>query len=339
MVAMHALTFEPILKPRVWGGRRLAELGKVLPPGEPIGESWELADLPEAIEGGRSVVDHGPLSGRTLHEVVREHPDALLGRSTPGPDGGFPLLVKYLDAREPLSVQVHPDEAWAASHPGHVVKHEAWVVLEADPGASIQLGLQPGMTRDLLAAAIEDGTLDPCLARITARPGACHVLPGGTCHALGGGILVAEIQTPSDTTFRLFDWGRSGRDLHVTEALACIHFGDTPPAPAEPDPLQAGSLATTTLAATPCFGIERIEAIEATDLEVVVDDAAVVWMMLEGEGVLHHGDDPAGEHDVVLSPGRTVLLPASIEAATASLSRGSHLLRVETATRGEPLLA
>src|SRR6267142_403427 len=129
------LLFNPILKPKVWGGRWLVNLGKKLPPDELIGESWELADLPDQIEAGRSLIANGPWKGRTLHEALAENPKDIMGDGHLTSEGGFPLLIKYLDAQQNLSVQVHPDERYAARHPGAHLKSEAWVVIHANPGA------------------------------------------------------------------------------------------------------------------------------------------------------------------------------------------------------------
>jgi mannose-6-phosphate isomerase len=136
-MTLYPLLLEPILKERVWGGRRLARLGRSLPPRLRIGESWEVADLPEAIEDGRSMIRNGPLAGRTLHEVLAGHGDDLMGAARLAPQGLFPLLVKYLDARANLSVQVHPTEEYARQHPGALPKSEAWYVVQARPGAII----------------------------------------------------------------------------------------------------------------------------------------------------------------------------------------------------------
>ncbi|MCA9291819.1 MAG: hypothetical protein KDA25_11875, partial [Phycisphaerales bacterium] len=155
----YPLLFEPILKPKVWGGRSLEALGKTLPRGSAIGESWELADLPATIEGGRSVIRNGALTGRTLREAIDAHATIIMGDVTRTSDGGFPLLVKYLDARENLSVQVHPSPAYAAAHPDAHLKSEAWVVIDHEPGAVIYRGLRPGATRDRFARHIATGAI------------------------------------------------------------------------------------------------------------------------------------------------------------------------------------
>lgn len=235
MSSPYPLLFEPVLLPKVWGGDRLAAFCKQVPPGARIGESWEVADLAQTSASGaggnavRSVIANGPLRGRTLHDAMELWGNGLLGGAQPI-DGGFPLLVKLLDARENLSVQVHPSPAYAATHPGAKLKTECWYILRAEPGSVIYKGVKPGVTREAFAAHIADGSVVSDLVSVPAVVGECHNLPSGTVHALGAGVLVAEVQTPSDTTFRLYDWGRTGRELHVEAALECSDFGPPPPA-------------------------------------------------------------------------------------------------------------
>jgi mannose-6-phosphate isomerase len=224
----YPLVFEPMLLAKVWGGRRLERFGKRLPTGERIGESWEIADLPSTSAGGAgggprcSVVASGPMKGRGIGEVLAGWGDS------------FPLLVKLLDAREHLSVQVHPSPAYAAAHPGAHLKCECWYVLAAEPGSVIYKGVRPGVSAASFRHAIESGTVPQVMLSVPAVVGQAHELPSGTVHALGAGVLVAEVQTPSDTTFRVYDWaeeyGRAGRELHIDEAMACIDWGPAPAA-------------------------------------------------------------------------------------------------------------
>ncbi len=218
------LRFHPFLRPMVWGGRRLEWLGKALPAGEPYGESWEVSDHPLH----HSVVAVGPSAGRTLHELVR-------------PQRGFPWLIKFLDAADWLSVQVHPDDERAAQlRPGEGGKTEAWYVLDAEPEARIYAGLLPGVDERALRRALQQGNVSECLHSFRPRPGDCVFLPAGTVHAVGGGVLLAEVQQTSDATFRLYDWGRrdargQARPLHVEESLACIDWRRGPVTPVRAD--------------------------------------------------------------------------------------------------------
>lgn len=224
------LTFDCYLRPQVWGGRRLeAFLQTSLPADQTIGEAWVLSGHPLHI----SRALNGPSPGTTLVDVHEQFVrDA--GEGAASQPQQFPWLIKFLDCQQLLSVQVHPDDDLAARFiPGERGKTEAWVVLDADPGAVIYAGLKPGMTRSRLEKALDDGAVAECLHRIAPRPGDCIFLPAGTVHAVGGGVLMAEIQQTSDATFRLYDWNRIGTDgkprqLHRTEALACIDWNQGP---------------------------------------------------------------------------------------------------------------
>jgi mannose-6-phosphate isomerase len=228
----HILCLDPVLVPKPWGGRRLAAFGKTLPDDGPYGESWDVADLPaDVVTTGarsRSVVATGPLAGAALRDVIAAWGADLMGSAAATPAGDFPLLFKLLDAHEHLSVQVHPDAAYAATDPSVAVKTESWYVVDAQPGAVIYKDVLPGVAIDDVAAAAGTQAMVELLQPIPAEPGAFHHLPAGLLHALGAGVLVAEPQTPSDTTFRLYDWteeyGRAPRPLHVEQAVAALRI-------------------------------------------------------------------------------------------------------------------
>ena len=324
------LLFEPILRAKVWGGRRLeTRLGKKLPPGALIGESWELADLHASVPDGRSVIANGPWSGRTLRSVIQEHRAHVLGIAAPSSDGGFPLLLKFLDARESLSVQVHPSPAYAATHHDAHLKTEAWIVVESDPGARIYKGVRAEVTPPTFESHIADGTVADDLNDFVVRPGDCHELPSGVCHALGAGILVAEVQTPSDTTFRIYDWDRPDRrEMHVEQAMACIEFGEAaqPATPLGPA-VVAGGITSRRLVSNDHFTIERIETASVATFAIETSGLPRVWMVLSGSGRLEidHGDaTPIGR-------GSTVLIPAALTDATAVLTANTALLDVRVA--------
>ncbi len=340
MTRPYPLLFEPILKERVWGGDRLAAFGKNLPPNVRIGESWELADLPESAPGGRSVIANGPWAGRPLREIITGEPTALLGAASPSADGGFPLLIKFLDARENLSVQVHPDAAYVENHPEAWLKSEAWFVLERDPGAVIYKGVRPDITREQFAADIKTGRVVDDLISVPVKTGDCHYLPSGTCHALGAGIVVAEIQTPSDTTFRVFDWGRTegrtDRETHVDQAIECIRFGDSDPVdrPLGP-PVEAAGMRTTPLVKTDFFEVERIDAETDAMLPVITENMPVVWMMIEGSARIEYGADEPTR----LPLGTTCLMPAALEGATSLIAKDSSFLRITLPSPTEGMIA
>ena len=229
------LHFRPIFKQYVWGGRRL---GTVL--GKPIGDADRYAESWEIVDHGadQSVVADGQLAGLSLHKLVTQHGKALFGRHYPQKQ--FPLLLKFLDAQRTLSVQVHPNDAQAAQlNPPDLGKTEAWVVLAAEPGSKMYVGLKPGVDRGQLERAVATGQCDKCLHPIEPQPGDCILIEAGTVHALGDGLLVAEIQQSSNTTFRLFDWNRvdqdgKPRELHVEQSLATIDYARGPVMPQEP---------------------------------------------------------------------------------------------------------
>lgn len=217
---LYPLKFQPILKAKPWGGRRLGAWGKALPSGVFIGESWDVADCAQDV----SVVANGPLAGRTLREILQHSPEALLGEGLSA--DAFPILVKTIHAREALSVQVHPDDAAArrlACEPHG--KMEAWVVLEARSRAWIVCGLAPDTTKNTLKKALRENLLGSLLGKEFVQPGDVLFVPPGTVHALGPGVVLLEVQENSDLTYRLWDWGRPpgvGRPLHIAESLASV---------------------------------------------------------------------------------------------------------------------
>ncbi len=333
---LYPLIFQPIYKEKVWGGRNLKVVGKELPgegraDGPPIGESWELADLSQtSVSGGgggseRSVITNGPLSGKTLHDVMESHGENLLGNLKPTEDGDFPILIKFLDADEHLSVQVHPSPAYAVAHDDAFLKSEAWYIVDAKPDAVIYKGVKEGTTRQQFRKAIEDNTVEDLLIAVPVKPGDCHYLPSGTCHALGAGIVVAEVQTPSDTTFRVYDWGRTGRELHVEQALACIEYGPAQTAEYEKRTHIAGMFTTVTRLVT-CehFRIEKIRMSEGYEQEIPYDQPAV-WMVLEGCGRVTPGN---GADVVAFERGQTLLIPAHMDEARIKLEADTVWLEV-----------
>jgi mannose-6-phosphate isomerase len=228
------LIFEPIFQERIWGGRKLQELfGKNIPVGKRIGESWEIVDRPEA----QSMVRDGPLADRSLHDLWVNFREEVFGNVKDAPR--FPLLIKLLDAREKLSLQVHPAEEVAGSLGGEA-KTEFWYVAAAEPGAEIYVGLRETMARAQFEEALRSGTVAECVHTVSVKPGDAMFLPSGRFHAIGAGNVLVEIQQNSDTTYRVFDWNRvddkaQPRSLHIEEALQCIDFNDVAPRLIEPE--------------------------------------------------------------------------------------------------------
>lgn len=332
----YPLKFEPIYKEKVWGGRTLERLGRDLPGDEStlIGESWELADLPvtSASGGGGgaefSKISNGSFSGQTIHDVIEQDKAGAIGQVPLSELGGFPLLLKMLDARQNLSVQVHPSPEYAAEHDDAHLKSEAWYVVDCEPGAKIYKGIQPGTTPEQLRAALEKNTDEavvPLLVEVPVEPGDCHYLPSGTCHALGAGVLVAEVQTPSDTTYRVYDWGRTGRELHVEQAIACMQFGPAETGEAERrTTVNTGEgVEATRLVRTEYFRIDRLTAPAGAE-GAIGSGLPRLWMVIEGAGELSCDAEPKTMFD----RGQTLLLPAAMTAGAWKMVEDATILEV-----------
>jgi mannose-6-phosphate isomerase len=306
------LTFEPVFKSMLWGGSRLPGwLGVPLAGGDPVGEAWVLSD----VQGSESRVARGPHRGKTLRELIAEFPHELLGDATPA-DGKFPLLLKFIDAKQPLSVQVHPDDAQAArlKGPGHRGKTEAWVVLDANPATSLlYAGFRPGVTAADFRRALADGTAADALHAFTPAPGDTLFLRAGTVHAIGAGLLIFEVQQTSDITFRLHDWDRVDaktgrpRELHLDDGLACADFAAGPCDPVTPTPTADGR---DELVACEHFTLHR----RAVTAPVTFENAAGrVLVAVAGRGTVN------GEP---LATGGVVLVPASVRSVTVAPTAG-----------------
>lgn len=311
------MIFQPRFVEKMWGGQKLrAILNKSIPVDKPIGESWELYDFPPGVveasdQWVSAVLSNGPLKGKSLHELIGQFGRDLHG-DVPLVGGQFPVLIKYLDAREDLSVQVHPPQSYADRHPGAHLKNEAWYIVQHDQGARILKGLTPGTSREEFEQSIANGTCEQKLKSISVRKDDCFYLPSGTVHALGAGCFAAEVQTPSDTTYRVYDFKRidpaTGRErqLHVQQALECIDFSGQE-APQPPKKHEAGVFtAVTRLVKAPQFTIEKVRMCQGVE-QAVPYDQPVVWMVLSGELAIRVKNMDAPVHAVA---GTTVLLPA-----------------------------
>ncbi len=318
--------FSPLLVERVWGGNRLGNMfGKTIPPGQVIGESWELTDRPDAQS-----VACGAHAGRTLRELIAADPAAVLG---PGQSGGgrFPLLIKYIDAGAALSVQVHPDDAGAAKY-NDLGKNECWVVVHAEPGAQIVRGFKPGTTRASYADAVSAGNVESVLHTFSPRVGDVVALPAGMVHALGAGIVLAEIQQNSDLTFRIYDYNRVGLDgkprkLHLAEALDAIRFeppwdgfyGDLRPDTVAPTAREdAGAALIEALLDGPHFDLVRVTVRKGGGFSLPArPSSARVLLAIAGSGRIH------GEP---LCAGQTLLLPAAMPAIEIAADAAQDLI-------------
>jgi len=302
--AAHPVSFEPIFKPKPWGGARLKELLGKRPPGAgPIGESWELADM----VGNESRVASGDCAGMTLSELMCAWGDDLLGGVQPSHER-FPLLIKFLDAARDLSVQVHPKPTDAKPAADTDIKHEAWYVVAAEPGALIYAGLRDGFAPQQLAAAANTPEIVACLRHWPAQPGQCYYLPSGTPHALGAGLVVAEIQTPSDVTYRLYDWDRVGLDgrprtLHIEQALANIRYDLDYGQLLQCAPAAGQARGVAALVRCPSFWIDACES--AVTRRPLPAGRMRIWMILSGRGRTEQGGAT-----LPFSTGDTLLIPA-----------------------------
>jgi mannose-6-phosphate isomerase len=303
------IAFQPLFMERVWGGRRLAELfGKPLPDGVPIGESWELVDRPEA----QSVTP----DGATLHELWSSRRAEVFGaRATASDADRFPLLIKLLDAREALSVQVHPP-ADVAARLGGEPKSEVWFVAAADPGAHVLVGLRAGVSREQFSAALAAGEdVSVLLQRLDVRAGDAIYLPSGRVHAIGAGCVIVEVQQNSDTTYRVFDFNRPGLDgnpraLHIPESLASIDWDDVEPPLLAPD--------GESVVATEFFTVSRWQ-LTAPRRATVPGECAVVCVL--------SGRVSCGEQ--VFEAGQVFLVPASMDDPSLSPARAAEVLVIE----------
>ena len=320
---LYPLTFHPIFKERVWGGRNLERLyQKNLPPGAPIGESWEISDRP----GDVSVVANGPLAGKTLRWLMENRVTEILGTAKPATGNRFPLLCKILDARDKLSLQVHPPANKAAALGGEP-KTEMWFIADAAPGAELFVGLKRGVTRPEFEKKIRTGEVAHCFHRIPVRTGDAMFLPSGRVHAIGAGLVIFEIQQNSDTTYRVFDWNRVGldgkpRELHIAQSLASLDFSDF-----EPTLLQgkfAGKeIKTRPLVTDPLFNVEAMEMKGGARLDLKPRKLQII------AAVRSRLEVKSGSTSVNLAAGQFCLIPASLEQTEILAKSGTVLLRVE----------
>jgi len=325
---LYPLLFEPVLKDYIWGGRTLEKLGRTLPPEGPIAESWEIA----GHDDGTTVVSNGRFAGQTLTTVQDQLGLDLIGHNNAWAleRNKFPLLIKLLDASRPLSVQVHPGDDYALAHEGNELgKTEMWVVLDAEPGAELILGVTQGTTPQNFSQAIDAGSLEPLLHHVPVKAGDHICVPAGTLHAILGGILIAEIQQNSNTTYRVYDWNRVGADgrprpLHIDKSLDVINFAQVEPSLSPPALIgEENGVRRERLCANRYFVTERLTMAAGATFSGECDGRTLeIWGVLQGEAAIK---------DVALSAIRFCLLPAAMGAYTVTAGKeGATLLRTYT---------
>ncbi|MBI1884051.1 MAG: class I mannose-6-phosphate isomerase [Chlamydiae bacterium] len=294
---LYPFKFIPLLKEKIWGGRNLEKiLGRPLPPGQKIGESWEICDRSE----DQTCVQNGPFQGQSLHELMNTLGEALLGNSFTKIPRRFPLLFKIIDAQEDLSLQVHPSDAYAELHEkGDPGKTEMWYVLESKKGAQNYCGLKKGISRDTFRKALNSKEIFKCLQIYPTQAGDVFFLPAGTVHALGKGNMVIEIQENSDLTYRLSDWGRVGSDgkpraLHLDQGIHVIEFKSSGKIP-----FYQKARSNQTWVQCPYFKVSEKKYIKE-EAEEISPLFFQVWIILEGEGEIESESFQKG--DFILIP-------------------------------------
>lgn len=294
---MNAIHFQPLYQERVWGGRALEErLGRKLPENEVIGESWEIVDRPEA----QSVITGGTFDGLTLRDAIQRSAKEIMGPSW-DKDATFPILVKWLDCKERLSLQVHPPASVADELKGEP-KTENWYIAECDPSAHILCGLKKGVSKEQFEEALRSNELEPLVHKVKVEPGDSMFVWSGRIHAIDAGNLILEIQQNSDTTYRVYDWGRTGldgkpRQLHIDESLKSIDFEDY-----EPE-ITRSEDAELVLADCDEFRIRRIELGGSdTKLDFDAGEEPRILSVVKGTLVDLNTNDVFGRGENVLLP-------------------------------------
>ena len=299
---LYPLLLDPALHVKVWGGRRLETvLNKSLPTDEPYGESWEMHDT--------ATVANGDLAGRSLGDLLPVYRAALVGEGN-DPALGFPLLAKFLDATDWLSVQVHPNDAQAQQFEGEPRgKTEAWYILAGEPDSRLVIGVQPGTTREVMAQAIRDSSLERLLVYAPVGVGDVLSIPAGTVHALGPGLLIYEIQQSSDITYRLYDWGRMDlngqpRTLHVDKGVAVSNLERLP----EIKHTAGDRRDAVDIVTSPYFST-LLHALDEGEFTFDTHGRFHILTAIDGGVTI-----AAGGHQVALDMGRTALIPAALGA-------------------------
>ncbi|PCH74805.1 MAG: mannose-6-phosphate isomerase [Flavobacteriaceae bacterium] len=321
MTTNYPIKFEPILKDKIWGGEKLKALFNKKSTRDDIGESWEISD----VNGNISVVTNGALKGQNLQEILKAHKGDLVGQKVYEKFGdNFPLLIKFIDAKEALSIQVHPDDVLAKERHNSFGKTEMWYVMQAEDHGDLIVGFNQDVTKESYVEHLENKKLLEIMNQEKVKKGACYFIPTGRIHAIGAGVLLAEIQQTSDITYRVYDWDRvddqgNGRELHTEMALDAIDY--------KAEKKYTTDYDTVVNASSPMVSCEYFTTnMVAVKGELSVDnsdkDSFVIYMCVEGEASIHFGDN---QSETVLK-GETILIPASLKSYQIKASVYSELL-------------
>ncbi|MCX7872076.1 MAG: class I mannose-6-phosphate isomerase [Verrucomicrobiae bacterium] len=323
MLELYPLIFQPIFKERVWGGRRIQELyEKQLPPGVPIGESWEIVDRP----GDESIVENGKFKGKTLRWLMENHASELLG-TTRDYNGRFPIIIKILDAQDVLSLQVHPP-ADIAKELGGEPKTEMWYVTYAPQGSTIYSGLRHGVSKEEFIKKIDEGTLEECMQKFNVKEGDAFFIPSGRIHGLGKGPVIFEIQQNSDTTYRVYDWNRIGLDgkprpLHIKEALKSINFSDYDGGLIKSRYSQNKTIKVRYLVEDKLFRVNACKVKRGVSFKLSSDGVQIIGI-INGVTVIS-----ADECNLELRPGSFCMIPASSKQVSIYAIKQVEFLHIE----------
>jgi len=305
----NPIKFKPIFKEKPWGGNKLKTVLNKAIPSDKTGESWEISTVPHNL----SVVQSGYFKGQNLQELLQKHEAALIGKKNYKKYGDdFPLLIKYIDAADDLSIQVHPDDDMAQKLHRSFGKNELWHIIQADEGACLYIGFKEGITKNDYIKHLNEGNLLPIINQIPVKPGDTFYIPAGTLHAIGKGILLAEVQQTSDITYRIFDWNRSGLDgkmrpLHTREALKALDFN------AKIDKR------TGRYIETPYFKIDRLQLNENFSQDIANLDSFIILMNTEGYFEVN---------GKLFQKGESLLLPAVTSKLEINTLQKGHILKI-----------
>ena len=320
---LYPFKFQPLFVEKIWGGQKLKKiLGKEVGHIQHCGESWEIFDVGDQI----SEVVNGFLAENNLEELIEVYMGDLVGDKVFNEYGlQFPLLFKYIDAQEDLSVQVHPDDALAMRRYGCNGKSEMWYVIDADAGAGIYLGFKKGVKKQDYLQAVKNGNVDQLLVFYPVQKGDCFYVPAGTVHAIGKGVLLAEIQQSSDCTYRIFDWNRVDafgfpRELHTAEAEEALHFNDKTDYKIQYEPKLNQSVL---LVDTPHFKVITLQFNQPMEKIYAKIDSFVVYMCIEGSVHVIYEDKRTQ-----LQKGETILVPAIATNVMLLPQKNVHLLEI-----------